>query len=213
MKVCLASQLAITMLVMTGCIGLSTVEMSDADRLQVKTIKIRADNRLPDEMAYHGPEHAGGSMIGLVGHLVGYAITTDPREQLLATMKTNNIDLPLILQAEFTQAMQSQGDFRVATDGSSADAEMLLIVNRYGLITPPLGIGVTPILNVSASLRRPDGRVVWQRTDYVTTNSKGNRDRKALDEYLEQPELLREAWARVSGIVSRMLIDHLSPTQ
>lgn len=52
------SPLAITMMVMTECISLSKVEMSDADRIQVKTIKIRADNRLPAQIAYYGQAHA-----------------------------------------------------------------------------------------------------------------------------------------------------------
>ncbi|MBH0189841.1 MAG: hypothetical protein HP493_13660 [Nitrospira sp.] len=49
-------------------------------------------------------------------------------------MKANNIHLPSIVAGEFSQAMQYRG-WQVVDLNYPADAEMLLIVNNYGLIS------------------------------------------------------------------------------
>lgn len=207
-----ASVLTLAVVVSFGCAGLSKVEMSAADRAQTKTIKVRADDRLPEDMYFHGrAQSLSMGLGGALGGIAGMAMAGDPKTQIAATMKGNNINLPTILQSEFAKALQSQRDFQAVDEKSPADAEMVLIVNLYGLGQSDGFSGLYPMINVSASLRRPDGTVIWQRTDYVTPRNKENSEQHEFGEFIERPELLRERWSHVSGIVSRMLVRELSP--
>jgi hypothetical protein len=195
----------------SGCAGLSSVEMSPANRAQVKTIKVRADSKMPEEMFFQGRAQSVSAAFGLIGAVVGEAMSSDPKAQIIATMKSNKIDLPTIVQAEFVKAMQSQNGFRVVDGQSSADAEMVLFVNTYGLgQTQGFSSLLYPLMNVSASLRRPDGTVIWQKTDYVTPQNKENTGGHEFEEYLGKPETLRGTWSNAAGIVSRMLVRELS---
>lgn len=225
---------------MVGCVGLPKVRMSPEDRAQTKTIVVRVDERMPEDMSFWGREQslavglgaAAGSAAGyalagksktqglLLGGLAGGAVAAplyskidDSKSQLLATMRESNINLPAIVQEEFIRAMRSQGDFGVVRNGAAADAEMVLIVNSYGIGQVHGFSSLYPSLNVSASLRKPDGTVIWQQTDYVTAFNSENDVGHEFSEFIAQPSQLRDAWEKVAGIVSRMLVKELSLLQ
>jgi hypothetical protein len=206
-----AGLLGVAVLATVGCAGLSKVSMSSADRAQTKIITVQADDKMPEEMFYHGMGQSVAGAFGAVGAVVGASMAEDPKAQIIATMKSSNISLPSIVQAEFVKAMQAQNEFRLAGDGMAADAEMVLFINVYGLGQSTGFSGLYPLLNVSASLRKPDGTVIWQRTDYATPQNKENDEVHAFNDFIEQPEVLRGVWSKVAGIVSRMLVGELSP--
>ena len=198
-------------ILIAGCAGLPSVEMNPADRAQIKAVKVRADNKLPEEMFYQGRGQAIAGAFGALGAVAGMAAAEDPKAQITATMSKNNINLPTILQTEFEKTMRSQNQFRVVDERSPADAEMVLVVNTYGLSqSQGFSALLYPMINVSASLRKPDGTVVWQRTDYVTPQNKENTGGHEFDEYIAKPDQLKASWSNVSGIVSRMLVKELS---
>lgn len=200
MKAFLMGLLAFTMITITGCLGLQKVNMSAADRAVVKTIKVRADDRLPP-LAYPNKAHAvGGAIAGPAGAIVAGAIAGDPAEKLLEIMKTNKIHLPSILSGECSQTMQSQG-WTIVDLNSPADAEMVLIVNQYGLSSPPLSSVLQPRLHVSASLRKSDGTVIWQQNAHTKIS-----DGSSFEAYAEHPEFLRDVWVKAARVVSSQLI-------
>jgi len=197
-------------ILMTGCAGLPSVDMTPADRAHIKAVTIRVDEKLPEEMFYQGRGQAMAGAFGAIGAVAGMAAAEDPKAQIKATMNKNAISLPTILRTEFEKTMRSQSQFRVAEGQAPADAEMVLIVNTYGLSqSQGFSAVLYPMINVSASLRKRDGTVVWQRTDYVTPQNKENSTGHEFDEYIAKPEHLRTSWSNVSGIVSRMLVREL----
>lgn len=207
MRAFLIGLFAFVMIPMTGCLGLPKIDLSATDRAQVKTIKIRTDERLPP-LSYHGKAQAIAGAFGAVGGAVGAVAGTivastfdDPAVQLLELMKANNIHLPSIVAGEFSQAMQYRG-WQVVDLNSPADAEMLLIVNNYGLISRGLDGILRPSLHVSASLRKPDGTVIWQKNGHANV-SDGSR----FEWYMEHPESLRDVWAKVSRVTSQQLVN------
>src|SRR5262245_7273888 len=106
MKSCVGASASIVgLVVLSGCGGLSEVKMSAADREQTKTVRVRAENKLP-EMGFHNPSHGAvaGGVAGAAGILLASAISTDEPGQIQAAMKSNNIDLPGILRDEFEKA-------------------------------------------------------------------------------------------------------------
>jgi hypothetical protein len=194
----------------TGCVGLSSIELSETDRAQIKTVKIRADSKMPD-MFFHDERKSLAFSGGLVGAIVAQTMYNDPEAQILASMKNNKIDIPTIVRSEFSMAMQTQRDFQVVESHTSADAEMVLFVNVYGLgQANGFSSLLYPLLNLSASLRKPDGTVVWQRTDHVGTLNKENTGGHTSDDYIRNPDLLRQTWSNAAGIVSRMLVRELA---
>jgi hypothetical protein len=99
----------------------------------------------------------------------------------------------------------------VNEDGQAADADLILAVNVYGLgQTQGFSSLLYPLINVSATLKKPDGTVVWQNTDFVTPQNSANTGGHEFQQYLEQPELLRATWVNVSQIVSGMVLDDLA---
>jgi len=204
----IASTLIVGQVVMAGCVGLSDVKMSTVDREQTKTVKVRAENKLPD-IGSVNPSHGAvaGGVGGAAGILLASAISSDGG-QIQVTMKSNNIDLPAILRDEFEKALRSRGGFSIVDENAPADAEMVLFVNKCGFLPVHGSRSVLyPFMNVSASLRKPDGTVIWQRTDVEHPQDKGGY---RFEDYIEKPEILRGAWSTVSGMVSRNLVEELS---
>jgi hypothetical protein len=100
----------------------------------------------------------------------------------------------------------------MAKDNSPATAELTLAVTFYGLtIKPGLSGVLYPALGVTATLRRPDGQVIWQKYEYVTALNEGNSGGHEFDAYLANPELLRRTFTNAAVIVSRLRVNSLSP--
>lgn len=201
----------------TGCVGLSSIKMREADRAQIKTVKIRVDSNMPDMSFHHKPESLF-FIGGWVGELTKLSTSNGPKAQTLASMKSNTIDIPTIVQSEFSRAMQTQREFQVVESSMPADAEMVLFVNSYGLGQEVEFSSILyPLLNLSASLKRPDGTVVWQRTDHIGGHLRhsGHPDPEnfvayMFNDYIEKPDRLRQTWSNAAEIVSRKLVGELA---
>jgi hypothetical protein len=183
--------------------------MSKADRAQIKTVTIRVDSKLPD-MFFHDQWKSLAFAGGLVGAIMAQTMSNDPKAQILAAMESNKIDIPTIVRSEFSKAMQTQRDFQVVESHAPADGEMVLFVNVYGLgQANGFSSRLYPLLNLSASLKRPDGTVVWQRTDHLGPLNEDNFIGATSDDYIRTPDLLRQTWSNAAEIVSRMLVRRL----
>lgn len=199
-------------LALAGCVGAPKVGMSTDARERTKSIRIVSSVQMPSEMFFHGKAQSCAMAMG--GGALAAACPKSPKEptdQILETMNTNNISLPDIIRTEFQKAVTSRGLFAVAENDQAADAELVLAVNVYGLSqTQGFSSLLYPLLNVSATLRKSDGTVAWQNTDFVTALNSANTGGHEFQQYLQQPELLRETWTNAAQIVSGMLLDDLT---
>ena len=215
MKLASAGSLVAIALALAGCVGAPAVRMSKDDLARIRTVRIASSVQMPDEMFFHG--RAESCAIALSGGLAAAACPKDskqPKDEILDAMKANGISLPDIVRSEFGKTVTSRGLFTVAQDGQAADAEVVLAVNVYGLgQTQGFSKLLYPVLNVSATFKKPDGTVAWQNTDFVTPQNSANTGGHEFKQFLEQPELLRATWANVSQIVSGMLVDELAKKQ
>lgn len=193
---------------LTGCGGTSGVKMSAQDRSTLHTVAVNPNVPMPQEMFYYGmAQNFATTLGGVVGALAGAAAGDEPRDQLLAVMKANNISIPETVRSEFGKELERSTPLRIADTGTAADAELSLAVNLYGLgIAHGFSSTLYPTLGVTATLKKPDGRVVWQSTNYVSPQSSENDLGHGFDEYLTQPELLRATWIKAAGIVSRIIL-------
>jgi hypothetical protein len=193
-----------------GCAGGPTVNMSAADRGVVKMVTMQSAPKLPAEMFFHGRAQSAGAVGGLIGAAIAGAVGEEPKGQLLATMKASGIDLPAILKAEFSKAAATRGALSLVETPSAAQGDVSLAVNVYGFgQTQGFSALLFPLINVTATLKKPNGEIAWQRTEFVTPHSSENKYGYEFEQYVKDPELLRKTLTNVAGVVSNMLVESL----
>lgn len=201
------------LLLLTACGGVPTVSLSSTDRAQLRTIAVKPEVTMPQEMFFQGRAQSMGAAFGVLGALATQGAPNEPKEQVPLIMKKNGIELPAILRAEVEKAIQASS-LRVAAPGSKADAELAMQVSLYGYGQKNgLSNTVYPMLNVTASMKTPDGRVIWQKADYITALNGDNNVGYDYEQFVEKPERLRETLTKVSAMVARLLVADFTQAQ
>jgi len=201
-----------TAVLLTACAGAPTVSMKDSDRTAIRMVSIQPDVVLPEKMFISGRAQAAGAVGGLLGAALASAAPIEPSSQIVDTMTTHDISLQKILKAEFAKAGNAKGRMTFAEGAADADATVALTVNIYGFgQTQGFSALLYPLMNVSASMKRPDGTIVWQRTEFAGPLNSENSAGYEFQQYLNDPEKLRQVLTNISGIVGRMLANDLQP--
>jgi hypothetical protein len=126
-------------------------------------------------------------------------------------MRVNGIDLPAILKAEFLAVASARGVLTEATSPATAQGDLKLTVNVYGFgQTQGFSPLLFPVLNVTASIAKPNGEIAWQRTDFAVPLNSENKYGYEFEQYMNEPELLRKTLTNISRIVSKMLVESLA---
>lgn len=198
---------------LTACAGAPTVNLSDADRARVKTVSIKPEVTMPQEMFYQARAQGIGAAFGLLGALATQGAANEPKEQVPVIMKNNGIEVPNILRVELEKALRTSS-LQVVPPESKADAEISLQVAVYGYAQKNgLSNTVYPMINVSATMKSPDGKTIWQKTDYITALNGENDVGYEFPQFVEKPERLRETMTKVSGMVTRLLVADLNASR
>jgi hypothetical protein len=212
-----AAALAVYTLLLVGCGTVGTVPIGDAARAHLQVVSVNPAVRLPDEMTYMGPGQAAALMLGgpLVGSLIANSSAATPKAQLASEMQASHIALGDIVAGEFArQASDSAGPTRFVVGTAPADAQVELTVNAYGVMhAQPFGSTLYPLVNLSAVMKAPDGRVLWQATEIAGPLLPDNKQGYTFEQYSKDPELLRQVLVTGSDIASRMLADNLMGRQ
>jgi hypothetical protein len=196
---------------LTGCAGAPTVKMNAADKASIKSVSISTPPTLPDDMFFHGRAQSFGVLGGLLGAALAESAAKEPKAQMIEAMKANGIDLPSILTAEFFSAAASRGLLTQAVPPATAQGDLSLAINVYGFgQTQGFSALLYPMLNVTATIKKPNGDVAWQKTDFAVPLNSENKYGYELEQYLKEPDLLRKTLTNISGIVSRMLLEDLA---
>lgn len=195
---------------LAACAGGPSVTLSAADRAAIRTVSMREAPKVPEAMQFQA--RSMGAMFGLAGAAVEAAATrdapADPASQLRAAMRSAGIDVGAILKDEFSRAAAARGAFVVQAGGEPAPAELGLVINNYGWgRTHLMGADLHPIVNVTATLRRPGGETIWQRTEFITPLNEQNKPGHEIEAMLKDPALIRQSLARAAAIVSGYLLD------
>jgi hypothetical protein len=203
--------LSFACLLLSGCGTVGTVPIADDARARLHVVSVNPVVRLPKDITYLGPKEAAAMVLGgpLVGGVIASGTAAGPKAALLEELDTHKIAVGDIVAAEFAKQASGATNLKFVVDGQPADAQVELWVNAYGIMhAQPFGSTLYPMLNVSAVMRTPDGKVLWQATDIVGALSPENKQGHTIDDYAKDPELLRQAFTGGADIVAHMLADN-----
>ena len=133
-------------------------------------------------------------------------------EQIIKDMmRQSDISVQAIVLTEFQEQLRLSQSFNELTVEEDTWPQFHLVVRVYGLsIAHGFTSKLEPMLGVEGSLVAADETILWQRYEYVTAGSKFKGYR--LQEYLSDPELLREAFKKAAAIVVGDLVSDLGGT-
>ena len=203
---CPIAPLLLGLTLLTGCP--SHIALTKSARESIRAVSINKDVKLPGDMFYYGTEQVGAGMFGLVGALASAAAVKGPKAQLKAAMQEGQIDVAQIVREQFaTQLVESHVFSSIIPEGG--EAEIRLEVRQFGFATQfGSGGSLQPTLGVMGSLVRTDGTVLWQHYVLVTSGD-DQTPRHILEEYVEKPQLIREAYIVAAKVASNALVKHM----
>ena len=203
------SMICIAML-LTACAGAPTVALDQASKQSIQSVSVKPEVVMPNDMFYQGPAQSIGMGIG---GLVGYAIAqgaTNDKDLMQQTLKKHNINVGDLVASEFTSKLQSAGKIPLSEGADTANAEFKFEVVMFGLgQTQGFASTLYPTLGVNGTLTSKEGKVLWQRYEYVTPLNKDNTIGAEPEAYFKDPELLRSAFKNAATILSRMFVETL----
>ena len=207
-----ASCLLATALLTTACVA-PPVAMAPTARAAIHTVRVNPVVQLPADMLYRGQKEGVAMMLSgpLAGAQVASAVGKETATQLVAEMRANHIDLSQIVADEFALQASSGSSITFVVGSSPADAQVDLTVNAYGITQAHvLGTALYPIVSLTATMKTPEGAVIWQANHVASAQNIENQEGHALEDYLRDPELLRRAFVTGSDIVSRVMVQDLT---
>jgi len=178
--------------------------------LSNQSVSISKNISLPETMFYQGRNESILGAFGLVGAMAAESGRKKTSDVIKYVMNKSNIDMPQIVRGEFEQQLKNTNLFSTIQPDGGNYPELKLSIRVYGFGQPQgLPSQLKPLLGVVGELVTPDGSVLWKKYDYVT-NLNGKTPSHTLEEYFNDPELIREAFNTASQIVVSGLIDHMN---
>lgn len=209
-KLSIISALSALAILMAGCAGAPTVKFDQANKSALKSVSINKEVPIPTDIYYHGRAQAiGMGLGGLLGSAIASAGTSD-KEVIQQVLKKNNINVGDIVATSFASQLRDSGKFSLADGSSAEDAQFQFEVVMYGL-GKGSGFSSTlyPTMGINGSLKTKDGKVLWQRYEYITPLNKENSIGAAPETFAQNPDLLRQALTKAASVITKMFVDDL----
>jgi hypothetical protein len=168
--------------------------------------------QIPEKAHYHGPaQTAGGVLFGPLGYLVAHAMMTNDK-LIMDHMKNHEINIGAIVLEEFERQVKTHPKFlnkQFTSDPAYSDAKFVVEVRIYGF-TQKHGYSseYRPVLGVAARLVSAKEEKLWERYDYITAMNDGVPGRP-FEEYFQDANTMREAYAVISKHVVALLMENL----
>jgi hypothetical protein len=207
-----ASVVVATALAFVFVAGCATQSMSGSQRKAIRSVAIAKNVPLPPQPTVHGKAMQTGTFWG--GPLVMMAMMGSETSDVVkfkSYLVQSKIDVGDIVRQEFGAQLAATRAFPAIVD-EGADATFQLEVAGYGLAPgfsmSPTNKPVRPTLNVVAKLVAPDGKVLWQNSDYVT--GMGEVAAHQVDLYYTRPELLEQGFRQAAQLVMKELLKDIA---
>lgn len=201
---------AIAACLVTAC-GTPQIDLTPESRSNIKAAVVSPKVITPNEIIYTGRLQAILSSTGAIGIQAAKEAEKTPAGQLVAAMKSNNIEIDSILKQEFIRAAEkSTRSISFSNSSAKPDAEISFQINYYGFgIRHGFSSSLYPTINAVATLKSLDGKILWQQREFITPLNGANKYGYSQEEFLAKPELIRESLARACAIWSELIFKTL----
>jgi hypothetical protein len=196
-------------LTLAGCAaGVPNMPIDESSRAATRTVRINPVVAMPPAIDFFGQSQSVAALAaGPFAALMDDKLSAEPKQRLAQEMQDAHIDLPSMLASAFATRAGADAGLKVASQTEAADAQVDLVVNRYGFaIAHPGTATLFPIFSVSAIMKNAKGQVVWQATELMSSHFPDNKGGHTLDELQKDPQALRQALSTGSDLVAGMLI-------
>ena len=199
---------AFAALAFAGCAGVPNVAMDDSARAQTHSVLINPVVAMPAGIDYFGRAQSVAALAaGPLAALMDDKLSAEPKRQLTQEIQVDHIDVPAMIASSFARKAAAGAGLKIVAQGEPADAQVDLIVNRYGFsIAHPGTATLFPVYGVSAIMKNAKGQVIWQGTDFLTAHSTDNNGGHTLEDLEKDPEMVRQALSTGSDLVADMLV-------
>lgn len=195
--------LGFSAIIFAGCA--TTLPLSQEAKDSIRSVSISENISLPESMFYHGGGQTLGMLFGAVGGAVTGIATQRPAEQIKAFMKISDINVDDMIKNAFKDNLSQTSAFNILESGAS-DAHITIEINIYGLIqVHGYSSRLRPIMAIQGEMTDSNGKVLWignSSTPAFTSNLPAH----TLNEYANNPELLKDAFVEASSLVTSSLI-------
>lgn len=214
---------------LNGCAGGTGTALKPADRASIRTVSVNSHVSKPDHMTCldntrRWKATAAGVVVGgvVTAGIVGSNLskTAPGGVQLDQAMARNGATVDRIVRDAFTDELRKSGVFAVTTGGG--DAQFVLSIRTYGLTVGGnlFDKRLAPNLAVAAELVRADGTHVWKAMRSAISFAGLNRGHPEIifigrgqahqfEEFQNNPQLLKSAFAAAAQVVAQSLIAEL----
>jgi hypothetical protein len=183
----------------------SSVPLKPQEKMAIQIISINNHVKMPEEMLYKGPEVALGAF-GTVGEITAEFLEMTNKEKIKYLMNKYDIDVAQIVREQFTNELEAGGVFNSIVP-AGGDGKIKLWVRIYG-ISYELSGKLKPVLGVEGSLLGSNDSVVWKKYAYVT-NFNDMTPGNSMEQFISNPELIREAFEISAILVAQDLVKHM----
>jgi len=199
--------LSITLL-LTGCA--TTIQMTPAEKQEIKTIKVSNNVSVPKDMSYMGPGMTYGLMFGVVGALAVGGKETSDADKMKAYVLQKKIFIQKIVKEQMIKALKSGTHYKLVS--KNPDATMYLTIKSYGFSIPHgFSTELMPVLEVQGKLIDKQNKIIWEDQDRVIPlpfDTQG-MPLHTWQQLVKAPELIRQSWTKAAEKVSVSLAETL----
>lgn len=199
--------LSVILLAISAC---ANVKLDEGNRLAMQRAMVSQNVTISREMTVQSTSQSIGEALG---GALGAVIKESGKSDTLIigeVMARNGIDPGKILVAEFSKALKRSGKSPDVDSNTIPSAEFRFDIMMHGLQkTQGFSNKLFATYVVKAVLVSADGKVLWQKNDYVTALHERNTTGAEPSAYISDPELLRQAFSKAAEIVCQSLVDGL----
>jgi hypothetical protein len=199
---------------LAGCAA--QVELAPEQRQAVKAVSVAPAIAMPEmPRVFASDSNAGMFFLGPIGMLAAAASSEQPR-QFRDFLSSSGIDVREIVRGEFLrQTAQAQRFPPVVEQGG--DAVVQLDIEDYGLAPGfslrPIDKPLSATLRVAARMTSADGRLLWQKTEFVT-NLNAETESQKFDAWLADRALAERGFRKAAEIVvAGLLAEFTAPPE
>ncbi|HKC43995.1 MAG TPA: hypothetical protein VKC64_09200 [Burkholderiales bacterium] len=195
-----------------GCATTQSTSDAQPKRFDgIRSVMVAKNVAIPERPEVFGKTVATGALIG--GGLGAAAAQSNAPEsaEFKKFLADNRIDVKEIVRQEFMANLGATRAFP-AVVAEGADAYFDLTIQQYGLgptfSMSPIDKPLRPTLRVVAKLSTPDGKVLWENTEFITALN-GETEAHKIDAYYANPRLTEEQFRKVARVVVKELLKNL----